>query len=171
MLNNGSINSTQSITDEQVKFVVQGFVQVWNKFEDILARELSTKERLKKSGSAESRLNNSPEVLFRVGTVLNSHPGITMGELSYALSVPLSTATRVVDALVDQGYVQRLPDKEDRRIVRISFTPLGRELYNFVDTYITERIHKIASRLTQDEMAMLITLLGRVAQAVEDTMK
>ena len=45
-----------------------------------------------------------------------------MGELSNALSLPFSTATRMVDYLVARGYIQRLSDTTDRRVVRVALT-------------------------------------------------
>lgn len=161
----------EQVTDDQINFVVRGFVQVWNKFEDMLANEVAASAGLENEKAPESRPNNSYDLLFRVGSTISSRPSLTMGGLSKALSVPLSTATRIVNVLVDQGYVQRLSDTEDRRIVRISFTPQGQKLYEFIDGHITKRIRKIASYLTEREMADLIALLSKVAFAVKETLK
>ncbi len=166
--NNTGASPGQKI-EEQVNFVVHGFVTVWNQFEDSLATELAAASGPGRLEKPDSRLSH--DLLFRVGIVLNSSPSLTMGELSKALAVPLSTATRFASLLVDQGYVRRLPDQADRRIVRIGFTPEGRELYRFIYGYITERVRKIASYLTEAEMTALITLLNKVAFAVKETLK
>ena len=157
-------------TEEQINFVVHGFVQVWNQFEDSIAREISTRPGLRQPAH-ESRFGADNTLLFRVGTTLNTSTRLTMGEVSNALSVPLSTATRVVDSLVERGYVQRFRDQEDRRVVRVGFTPKGKRLYKFIDSRIAERVRKVASYLTEDEMATLIRLLTKVALAVVDTLK
>ena len=96
---------------------------------------------------------------------------MTMGELSDALSVPLSTATRVVSTLVDRGYVQRFNDPEDRRVVRVSFTPKGKKLYKFIESRISERVRKITTYLTKEELSILTKLLTKVAFAVKETLK
>ncbi len=168
ILQDGNTVESQAIaTEEQVNFVVHGFVQVWNKFEDAIAREISARRGLGQS-AAESRFGTN--LLFRVGTSLSTSPSLTMGELSEALSVPLSTATRVVNTLVESGYVQRFSDPQDRRVVRVAFAPKGRKLFRFIESRIAERVRKIASYLTDEEMATLTQLLSRVAVAVKETL-
>jgi DNA-binding MarR family transcriptional regulator len=90
-----------------------------------------------------------------------------MGELSDALSVPLSTATRMVDWLVKNGYAQRLPDPEDRRIVRVTLTSNGRKIYKAIESYIEQRFEQILSCLTVEEQGTLYTLLSRVMSALK----
>jgi DNA-binding MarR family transcriptional regulator len=55
-----------------------------------------------------------------------------MTELATILDSPISTATRVVDRLVEKGLVERLRSEKDRRIVEVSFSPLGREINRHV---------------------------------------
>ena len=91
-----------------------------------------------------------------------------MGELSGVLSVPLSTATRIVDWLVDRGYVLRLPDAEDRRVVRVALTGNGRELHKAIERYIRQRVQQILSCLTDGERSTLITLMGKVVSTLKE---
>ena len=51
-----------------------------------------------------------------------------MGDLSRILGVPFSTSTRTADWLVNNGYVQRLTDPNDRRLVCVELTEAGKEL-------------------------------------------
>ncbi|HOM82668.1 MAG TPA: MarR family transcriptional regulator [Armatimonadota bacterium] len=50
----------------------------------------------------------------------------SMSELSSRLQLSPSTVTGLVDALVHRGKVERLPDPDDRRVVRAQLTDLGR---------------------------------------------
>jgi DNA-binding MarR family transcriptional regulator len=50
----------------------------------------------------------------------------TMGELARRAQVTMSTMTEAVTRLVRQGWVARVTDPRDRRVVRIQFTPRGR---------------------------------------------
>lgn len=171
ILKSGSIPPGQPETvAEQIKLVVHGFVQVWNKFEETIAREMATHPEFKKTAQ-ESHFGANNDILFRAGTVLNSSPGLTMGELGSALSVPLSTATRIVDSLVGRGYLERFSDSEDRRVVRVRLTRKGNEVYKFIDGRIAEHVSELAANLSRDEMATLMKLLGKVAAAVEQTLK
>ena len=125
----------------------------------------------KKVGEKDAQLNAVHAMLFRVGTSLASNDSMTMGELSATLSVPLSTATRIVDLLVKAGYVQRLQDPDDRRIVRVAFTDQGKESYEVMDGYINERIRQIAAYLKEEELDTLLALLNKVAVAVKEISK
>ena len=154
----------QQVYDKQVTLVVQGFMQIWNKFDSMLSGELAQiQERLDgMHPSKEPHPHANYELFYRVSNSIYRKSNLTMGELSNTLSVPLSTATRIVDWLVDNGYVERLPDPEDRRIVRIALTDIGRQLHQTIENYITQRVQQIISCLTTEERTTLLALVGKV---------
>jgi DNA-binding MarR family transcriptional regulator len=53
---------------------------------------------------------------------------LPIGALAAAEQVRVPTMSRVVASLEDDGLVRRVPDKEDRRVVRIEATAAGRTL-------------------------------------------
>jgi len=53
---------------------------------------------------------------------------LTMNELSDELRLSSSTMTRNVDVLVRRGYLERVGDDVDRRLVFVRLTELGKEL-------------------------------------------
>ena len=53
---------------------------------------------------------------------------MTMNELRAELGLSSSTMTRNVDILVRRGYLKRVRDDNDRRLVFVQFTELGKEL-------------------------------------------
>lgn len=163
-------DSQQKLYDEQITAVVHGFTQVWNKFEVMLGKELfQIQNRLNgiQPGKEPHTISNH-ELFYRVSNSIQQKSNLTMGELSNALSVPLSTATRIVDWLVDNGYAQRLSDQEDRRIVRVALTDAGREMHTIIDSYIRQRVQQILSCLTFEERATLLTLVGKVVATLKE---
>ena len=111
---------------------------------------------------------NDFDLFHNVGLVFSRHDGpITMGELSRDLNVPLSTATRTMDWLVDNGYAQRMPDPQDRRIVRVGLTDAGQEIYAAINQFFMERIEEIMGQLTPDERTTFIALMCKVLDALE----
>ena len=50
-----------------------------------------------------------------------------MGAIAALLSSSLSSATSMIDRLVDKGLVERVSDSEDRRVVVCRLTDSGRE--------------------------------------------
>jgi len=63
---------------------------------------------------------------WRVLGVLRAGDGLTMSDISTAMSVPPPTLTRIVDKLVDGGWVLRRVDAADRRRVLIHLSARGK---------------------------------------------
>ncbi|HEX74801.1 MAG TPA: MarR family transcriptional regulator [Dehalococcoidia bacterium] len=160
----------QTVYDNQISTIVHGFIQVWNKFEATLSKELAQiQENIRGVDSGrESHRTANYELFYRVSSTIYLKDSLTMGELSNNLSVPLSTATRIVDWLVDNGYMERLPDPEDRRIVRVTLTGVGRELHKTMDNYVRQRVQNILSCLSEEDRSMLIGLINKVVSALRE---
>ncbi len=157
--------------DRQISVIVHGFVQVWNRFEVTLSHELAQVQS-NIDGSQGNQVphgNANYELFYRASSCLAPRGALTMGEFSSLLSVPLSTATRIADWLVDRGYIQRLTDTEDRRVVRVALTEKGHELHSTIDLYIRKRLEKILSCLTDRERDKLLKLVGKVVTGLKET--
>jgi len=111
---------------------------------------------------------NDRDVFFTIGFIFSrqSKP-ITMGDLSRILGVPFSTATRTVDWLVKNNYIQRLADPEDRRVVRIELTGAGEELFKVLNDLLLERTEQFLSNFSPHERKDLSRLLGKLVDSLE----
>lgn len=141
---------------DRIPPIVQGFVEVWNKFEAMLFNELAS--TLKENDGIYSNYG----LFYRISSNIFPENDLTMGELSNALSVPLSTATRMVNWMVTDGYIKRLPDPEDRRVVRVALTEKGLDLHRSIKSYVEERVNNILSTLTTEEQIALLHLIDKV---------
>jgi DNA-binding MarR family transcriptional regulator len=110
-----------------------------------------------------------PHAFHRISSILHRKPGLTMGELSQALSVPLYTATRMVDSLVENGLADRLSDPDDRRIVRVTLTEDGLRFHEAIESRVTQNIQKIVACLTPEEQGVLIAILRKVATSLKES--
>ena len=111
---------------------------------------------------------NDHDVFFTLGFVFSRQPEpITMGDLSRTLGVPFSTATRTVDWLVENGYVQRLADPEDRRVVRVELTAAGKELYRAMNHVLLESAEQFMHNFSLEERKELGRLLGKLVDNLE----
>ena len=109
-------------------------------------------------------------LFYNAGSVFFRYEGpITMGELSRDLEVPLSTATRTMDWLVNNGYAQRLPDPKDRRVVRVELTGQGRATFQAISTFMLGRVEQAMSPLDASERETFICLLNKVLDAFEQS--
>jgi DNA-binding MarR family transcriptional regulator len=107
--------------------------------------------------------------LLQVGVVLacQSEP-LSMGELSKALDVPLSTATRIVNWWVKSGYAERLPDVQDRRVVRVALTKAGRDLLKASDKLLRQRVEHVLRRFAPEERETLVMLMRKLVESLEN---
>ena len=129
----------------------------------MLARLMATHPH----GSAASSADF--ELLYSVCVILTQHgEPITMGELSQALDVPLSTATRIVDWLVKNGFIARLADPEDRRVVRVTLTESGQAMHQAGNELIRKRAEILLRHFTASERQELVRLAAKLAQALDD---
>ena len=111
---------------------------------------------------------NDRDVFFSMGFVFShrSEP-ITMGDLSRILGVPFSTATRTADWLVNNGYVQRLADPKDRRVVCVELTESGKELCQAMDDLLLESAEQFLCNFSLEERKELGRLLGKLVDNLE----
>src|SRR4051812_28021184 len=58
---------------------------------------------------------------------LQNNKNATVGDIARHLKLSKSSSTQLVERLVKSGFVDRISDKDDRRVVRISITAVGEE--------------------------------------------
>ena len=66
--------------------------------------------------------------------LISEEEGIRMRELAHRLGGSFSNATVLVDRLVDRGFVERLADPQDRRVVLVRAAAEGQQL---IDQLVT----------------------------------
>jgi DNA-binding MarR family transcriptional regulator len=127
---------------------------------------LQFKEMMKSFKGAEYRTGDH-EFVFRILMLLseNSDP-LTMSELGSELNVPMSTATRIVDELVQRGMVERVNDPKDRRVVRVGMSRNGRKLYETGRAYSKQRIANLLKDFSTEEQAQLVSLMNKLLDAL-----
>lgn len=91
------------------------------------------------------------------------HDNITMSALAQGMSVPMSTATGVVDRLVRKKLLKRDRSEEDRRIVTVALTEEGRALLEKVKKHLRFFFDRVKSLLTAEEFETGINLIRKIA--------
>jgi DNA-binding MarR family transcriptional regulator len=151
----------------QINELVYVFTQLWIRVGAALPEELAHVRDLVSDFSGDDSGVSNYEQFFRISSNLCHAGSMTMGELAAALSLPQSTATRVVDWLVADGYGERLADSQDRRVVRVTLTETGRKLYLAMEKYIAGKVEYFLEPATDAEKATLFSLIGKVAAGGE----
>lgn len=108
------------------------------------------------------------EPQFATGLTLRDKGPMTMGELSRNIGIGLSNLTGIVDRLVKRKFVSRNRDENDRRVVRVHLTSLGRKI---IDEYYQkkhEHIRPIITQLNQTERDALIELMKKIIDGLKE---
>ena len=87
---------------------------------------------------------------------------ITMSNLAQGMSVPMSTATGIVDRLVKKGLLQRGRSEEDRRVVTVSLTDNGKALVEDLKEHFHDFLDRVRSLLTEEEFETGLKLVRKV---------
>ena len=81
---------------------------------------------------------------------------LTTTEVANSLNITVGTLTVAVNALVKKGYVERLKDVKDRRIVRLGLTSKGRLLYRLHSKFHEKLVKRTIQGMNEEEMAILV---------------
>lgn len=96
---------------------------------------------------------------------LHTRGPMTMGELAEHLCLDLSTVTRVVDRLVQEGLVKRVRCLEDRRICRVELARRGRALVARVRGELVAGYEEILRRVPVESREAVIMAVSQLLSA------
>jgi len=85
-----------------------------------------------------------------------------MTDLAHFLNVTTAAATGIVDRLVKYGYVQRVYEPLDRRIIKIKLTSKGLELLKKINQQKRQMIIDIFGKISQVERQDYLRILMRI---------
>ena len=106
---------------------------------------------------------------MRVIEVLGDFPGCMMRELADQMLAAVSTATGLVDKLVQKGLVRRERVDEDRRVVRAELSETGREVYESVMTMHFRFCRDMLATLNEDEQEIYLVLMKKIARGLGES--
>jgi MarR family 2-MHQ and catechol resistance regulon transcriptional repressor len=99
--------------------------------------------------------------------VLVERGALRGGELAGALKLDKSTTSRVVDALVRKGYVEKTADADDARAVSLRATRQGRALYERINGELIAQQAELIRGLDAEVRAGATEIIRRLARAAE----
>lgn len=91
------------------------------------------------------------------------HPGCPTNELAHFLKISRPAATGLTDRLVAQGWVRRVDDARDRRMIRLEITTKGRQLFQSVWNEKKKELMRVFGHLSAQERSRYIATLEKVA--------
>jgi DNA-binding MarR family transcriptional regulator len=149
-------------TSDQIFELIQRFIHLRPKL--VVPEHIARFKQQMQSLKLGSTTNQEDRAfVFRIFIILErSTVPLTMGELSAELEIPLSSATRIVDGLVNANLIERVQDTHDRRVVRVQMTKTGQEIYRTAIDFNKQRISRMLSKFTPEEQTQLLYLMNKL---------
>ncbi|KAF0152203.1 MAG: MarR family transcriptional regulator [Ignavibacteria bacterium] len=101
---------------------------------------------------------------FGVLDILNKTGPVPLKKISEEMMVTGANITCVVDNLEKEGFVKRIPSKEDRRVIHADLTTPGRAKVESILPAYAESMASLVSSLSDAEQKELIRLLNKLQQ-------
>ena len=82
----------------------------------------------------------------------------TMGEIAHDLRITVGTLSAAITKLIKKGYVERKRTEEDRRVVLVSLTSKGENVYKEHQVFHEEMITSMLGNFSEEEYILAIAL-------------
>jgi DNA-binding MarR family transcriptional regulator len=99
--------------------------------------------------------------------LLDSDGPQPMGRLADALLCSLPNATGIIDRMVERGLVERVRDDGDRRLVRVSLAPRGRETLDEFEMVRQQQLLGILGAMSPQERRVCAEAFRAMREAAE----
>ena len=86
-------------------------------------------------------------------------PGISVKELAEILRIDKSGVSRSVEELVQKGFVERNPSKEDRRYVVLHLLPKGQERFEKIENDMYLKFKAVLEQIPEEKREQVIEAL------------
>ena len=108
---------------------------------------------------------------LRLMYLLHQQDCRAVGELAEQMNVRPATVTGLTDRLVRQHLIERQPDPDDRRVVRVALTPEGRRVLGEIETASRAYLDAIFERMGEDAVERLIDLFEQFSAAAAELLR
>lgn len=100
--------------------------------------------------------------------VLSEHGPLPQGALARRLRLTKSTVSRLVDQLVQRGWVRRRPGESDGRQRLVELTDDGRKTAEAIADRRAERMRQLLQRIPEADRAAVVAALDILVEASRD---
>lgn len=96
------------------------------------------------------------------------NPGINFVDLSNILKVDKTTTTKAVQKLIDIGYITKQQDENDKRGYKLTATPEGLEVYEFIIKEEFKQMEICFKNFSEEEKEMATNLIEKMSKNIEE---
>ena len=107
-----------------------------------------------------------PQSYIRVLFILKKFRAMTMSEMAKIMVISKPNLTPVIDRLIEDGYVERMPGPKDRRKLVISLTDQGRTYLEEVEEKVKDHTAGKLESLSAEDLDTLNEASGKIIEII-----
>lgn len=137
-------------------------MEVKGTINQVLVRLFRRINDLEERAICRDKLHNVTLNELHVIEVIGTEGSRNMSSVAKALDITTGTLTISVNSLVKKGLVDRVRSENDRRVVLVSLTELGREAFRRHEEFHKQMVDDITSELSEEEAYSLAVALNKL---------
>lgn len=94
--------------------------------------------------------------------------GMTLAELSKSFEMDKGNLSRLLNELIDNGYVEKQTDTHDNRRIHVYVTDKGKETVNNMNNVCIQNLEKLLDFLPEEEFTQFLNTLSKLDTHVHD---
>ncbi len=115
----------------------------------------------------------SPNITFAQLRILNCiklSPGgsVRLKEIANALQITAPAVSQIVERMVQQGMIERIQSRDDRRSVEISLSGIGRECHAHNNCFFDKLFDKLLVKVSPEKEAVFLEVLDHLILAIKN---
>ncbi len=95
-------------------------------------------------------------------------PGVSVKELAEILHIDKSGVSRSVEELVQKGFVERTPSREDRRFVKLQLLPKGQERFEKIEHDMYLNFKEVFEQIPVEKRELVLEALRLYNEACSE---
>jgi len=108
---------------------------------------------------SQSDLFSLPDAELRCLRLFGQERYLTSKGISRQMGVVKSRVTKIIEGLVNKGFIQRFKDPEDSRITLLSLTTAGQEKLAQINQYVAATNFDVLAQMTPEQRNTLLAHL------------
>lgn len=123
---------------------------------DIAAAVRTLVWSLRRFGERQVGLDPLPHSEFEVIRTVSDSDGVTVTDVARTLGLQPSNVSTTVRKLVERGLIEREPDPQDRRSIRLHLTRKAARHKQLIDGVWADAVQDQLGRMTDEEAELLV---------------
>jgi DNA-binding MarR family transcriptional regulator len=120
--------------------------------------------KLKQSSCDELTRSEYELLVMLVMKIAEDNKALTVTEISNLLQITPAGVTHLINPLEEAGFIQRLNDPNDRRVVLIGLTDKGTEMAEGLIAEVQEKLIGLVNHLGEEDSKTLIRLMSKAIE-------